>query len=216
MLGKRADIGRALFVILVAIVLASFVFAVPSQNKGMDPDGFDPVADTVGAGIYSGNVKRDEDGNVIWGKQYENHNPQPGPIYAGTGYTNMAKAIHRGPDAVSALLLQDPSLVNEIMTGGATPLHTCGMSRQGQMSTQLLIDAGANIEAIDTYGYTPLHRMASNNLAIGAEALLKAGADVNKATLRPYAGDTALKIAIQSRASDVITVLRKYGAAAIR
>lgn len=32
-------------------------------------------------------------------------------------------------------------------------------------------------EAVDTYGYRPLHRMASNNLAIGAEALLRAGAD---------------------------------------
>lgn len=30
---------------------------------------------------------------------------------------------------------------------------------------------------MDTYGYRPLHRMASNNLAIGAKALLDAGAD---------------------------------------
>lgn len=34
-----------------------------------------------------------------------------------------------------------------------------------------------NSEAVDTYGYRPLHRMASNNLALGAAALLKAGAD---------------------------------------
>ena len=32
-------------------------------------------------------------------------------------------------------------------------------------AVQVLIDAGADIEALDTYGYTPLHRMASNNLA---------------------------------------------------
>lgn len=30
---------------------------------------------------------------------------------------------------------------------------------------------------MDTYGYRPLHRMASNNLAVGAKALLDAGAD---------------------------------------
>ena len=36
---------------------------------------------------------------------------------------------------------------------------------------------GADIEALDTYGMTPLHRCASNNLAAGAEALLAAGAD---------------------------------------
>ena len=45
-----------------------------SKYGEKDPDGFDRQADTVGAGIYSGNVKRDKDGNVIWGKQYQNHN----------------------------------------------------------------------------------------------------------------------------------------------
>lgn len=32
-------------------------------------------------GIYSGKVKRDEQGNVVWGKQYQNHNKAPGPVY---------------------------------------------------------------------------------------------------------------------------------------
>jgi ankyrin repeat protein len=80
------------------------------------------------------------------------------------------------------------------------------------MSTQLLIDAGAVVDSVDTYGYTPLHRMASNHLAHGAETLLKAGADVNKVTGKPYAGDTALKIALQAGARDVAAVLRRYGA----
>lgn len=59
-----------------------------------DSEGFDPYADTVGAGIYSGTVKRrEEDGSVIIGKQYQNHNPKPGPIYSNGGYTPVAKAI---------------------------------------------------------------------------------------------------------------------------
>merc|ERR1712151_115382 len=140
-----------------------------------DPDGFDPYADSVGAGIYGGNVLYDKDGNVVIGQQYQNHNPRPGPIYAKTGYTDMSKALHEGPAAVSALLDKDPTLVSEISTGGAQPLHMCGMSRRNQESTSVLIKAGADIEALDTYGYTPLHRMASNNLAVGAEALLAAG-----------------------------------------
>ncbi|KAG2435793.1 hypothetical protein HXX76_006989 [Chlamydomonas incerta] len=176
-----------------------------------DPEGFDPVADTVGPGIYSGKVKRDEQGNVVLGKQYQNHNKVPGPVYAGGGYTEMANAIRKGPEAVKALLDSgaDP---NEVMTGGARPLHTCGMSRRGQMSTALLIEAGADIEALDTYGYSPLHRMASNNLPIGAEALLKAGADPNRATGQPYAGETALRIARQAAAREVGAVLLSYGA----
>lgn len=106
-----------------------------------------------------------------------------------------------------------PELVNEVTTGGATPLHMCGMGKQNQAVTALLIERGGDMcvhfysgciergfvfsifnlnsprllsvrlsihhcsEALDTYGYRPLHRMASNNLKAGAEALLKAGAD---------------------------------------
>lgn len=176
-----------------------------------DPDGFDPYADTVGAGIYGGNVKKDNKGNILWGKQYQNHNPNPGPIYDGTGYTKISKAIHTGdPKIVEQLLKKDKDLVNEISTGGATPLHTCGMSRKGQLCTQIIIDYGGDINAIDTYGYKPLHRMASNNLPIGAEALLKSGAKWDDESQKPYSGETSMGIALQSNAYDVIKVLRKY------
>merc|ERR1712100_1013024 len=111
--------------------------------------------------------------------------------------------------AASALLDKDPTLVSEISTGGAQPLHMCGMSRRNQESTSVLIKAGADIEALDTYGYTPLHRMASNNLPVGAEALLAAGANPNG---KGAMGDTPIRVAQSSRASDVIRVLRKYGA----
>lgn len=194
-----------LFSVIVVGIMAT------SKYGEKDPDGFDRQADTVGAGIYSGNVKRDKDGNVIWGKQYQNHNPNPGPIYAGNGYSDISKAIHTGnPEIVHKMILQNPSVVNEISTGGATPLHTCGMSRRGQMVTQILIDNGANVNAVDTYGYTPLHRMASNNLSIGAEALLKAGAPVDQKTGKPYSGENAMSIARSSGAFDVINVLLKY------
>jgi hypothetical protein len=82
----------------------------------------------VGAGIYSGRVKRDAAGEVVWGRQYADHNSAPGPVYDGNGYTDMAKAIHTGPEAVKRLLAaaSDPkAAANEIMTGGARPLHTC-------------------------------------------------------------------------------------------
>lgn len=130
-------------------------------------------------------------------------------MYDGTGYTITATAIHRGTEAVEALLEKDPSLINEVSTGGATPLHLCGMSQRGQLSTELFIRRGGNIEAIDTYGYRPLHRMASNNLAVGAEVLLKAGADVNAKT---QDGETPLSVAKTSSAWSVVKVLQTYGA----
>ena len=180
-----------------------------SASAGMsDPEGWDPVADTVGAGIYSGKVKRDAAGAVVFGQQYAGHNPRPGPVYAGGGYTEIAQAIQRGPEAVAALLAGGAD-ANEEMTGGARPLHTCGMSRRGQASVRVLLAAGAQVDALDTYGYTPLHRMASNDLAAGARALIEAGADVN--ALTAYSNQTPLFIARFSGAGDVAQVLLDAG-----
>mmetsp|Transcript_13911 Transcript_13911/g.33045 ORF Transcript_13911/g.33045 Transcript_13911/m.33045 type:complete len:245 (+) Transcript_13911:12-746(+) len=181
-------------------------YGAPGQT---DRDGFDPYADSVGAGIYGGKVKRDAEGNILIGQQYQNHNPTPGPIYSGEGYTEMSNALHKGESAIAALLEKDPALVNEISTGGAQPLHMAGMSQRNQHATEFLISKGGNIEAEDTYGYRPLHRMASNNLAIGAMALCKAGADVNARTSR---GETPLSVAMSSAARDVIAVLKQFGA----
>jgi hypothetical protein len=41
-------------------------------------DGFDPYADSVGAGIYGGKVFYDASGHVVIGAQYQDHNPTPG------------------------------------------------------------------------------------------------------------------------------------------
>lgn len=173
-----------------------------------DNEGFDPYADSVGAGIYGGIVQRDATGQVVVGTQYQNHNPRPGPIYAGGGYTPVCKALGDN-DRLAALLSKHPDLVNDVSTGGAQPLHNCGMSQTNQLSTALLISRGADIEALDTYGYTPLHRMASNNLAVGARALLEAGADPG---FKGGAGQTAIDVARSSRAQAVLQVLEAHGA----
>jgi len=174
-----------------------------------DSEGFNPYADSVGPGIYGGRVKRDSKGDIIVGAQYQNHNPRPGPVYAGGGYTPMSNALRLGQDAIKPLLDKFPDLVNEVTTGGATPLHMCGMGRDNQLSTAYIITRGGNLEAIDTYGMRPLHRMASNNLAIGAEALLAAGAD-SEAYTHDNHPETPLDIARQAGAKDVISILKKY------
>jgi len=174
-----------------------------------DNEGFDPYADTVGPGIYGGIVQRDpQTGEVVIGKQYQNHNPRPGPIYAGGGYTPVNNALRKGEAALQPLLDKYPDLVNDISTGGATPLHMCGMGHDNQHASAYLITRGADVEALDTYGMTPLHRMASNSLPVGAEALLQAGADPNNAG---KCGATPLQIAGESRARAVAEVLQRYG-----
>lgn len=174
-----------------------------------DSEGFDPYADTVGPGIYGGIVRRDEKGNIIVGQQYQNHNPELGPVYAGGGYTPTIMKLQSSHNVaeLEAWFNKYPDLVNEVSTGGATPLHMCGMSRSGERATALIIKRGGNVNAVDTYGFQPLHRMASNNLAIGAEALLNAGANPLAKTTH---GQTPLQIAQSSRASNVIQLLRRY------
>ena len=73
------------------------------------------------------------------GEQYQNHNPRPGPVYAGGGYTPTTQALHDG--SIGSLLKTYPDLVNDISTGGATPLHMCGMSRSGERSTAAVTQA---------------------------------------------------------------------------
>jgi hypothetical protein len=175
-----------------------------------DPEGFDPYADSVGPGIYGGSVKRDEKtGEVLWGPQYQNHNPIDGPLYDGNGYSLMSRAIHKGPEYVKKLLVDFPELKDDLTTGGALPLHICGMSRQGQLSTQVLIDAGADLHALDTYNYNALHRMASNDLEVGGEALVKAGMDPNH---KPALSDSSpIDIAKRSRAIKFLMAMQRLG-----
>lgn len=179
-----------------------------------DADGFDPYADSVGAGIYSGTVQRAADGSVVIGRQYQGHNPRPGPVYSGGGYTPISEAISRfhaelrsgaaeADTTLAKLLDAHPDLVNDVATGGASPLHTCGMSRSNQHATAFLIARGADVASTDTYGYTPLDRMASNNLAVGAAALLAFGAE-------PDAHGPPFDVAMDAEAKDVLAVLEKY------
>ena len=163
----------------------------------------------MGPGIYGVSVKRDTDGNVVIGEQYQNHNPLPGPVYDGGGYSLMSRAIHAGVEKVQQVLQDFPNLKNEISTGGATPLHVCGMSKKGQLATQTLIDAGANIHALDTYNYNALHRMASNDLDVGAMALVRAGIDPN--FVPPGANSSPLEIARRSRAIYFLMAMQKLG-----
>jgi len=152
---------------------------------------------TVGTVIYGGSIQRDEKGNPIIGSEYQNRNSRPGPLYDGMGYSLIARAIQAGPEKVSEVLT-DIDLKDDIIAGGARPLHICGMSRKGQLCTQVFIEAGANIYALVTYNYSALHRCASNNLKVGAEALVKAGADPNFKPPEPDSSPTG--IALRSRA----------------
>lgn len=186
-------------------VADSYGLAMPTTQ-----DCFDAAADTVGPSIYGGSVKRDANGSVIYTSQYEeNDHHRPGPVYDGNGYSIMSRAIHFGPEKVAELLNDYHQLIDEISTGGATPLHVCGMSERGQLCTQTLVDSGADIHALDSYNYNALHRMASNNLDIGAEVLVQAGIDPNGKV--DEADSTPIEIAKRQRAIKFLMAMQRLG-----
>ena len=153
--------------------------------------GWNLPIDVVGAGVYGGIVKRDEAGRVIIGDEWpENnlappaHNPihRTGPYldYArltadNRGYTSIAQLIMDGrASKLDALLESVPEangarkrLANLVMTGGARPLHMCGMGRGGDTSEliKVLIRHGADVNAKDNYEMTPMERLSSNMVA---------------------------------------------------
>lgn len=96
------------------------------------------------------------------------------------GYTHIAHLIMDGNTPKLKALFDsldgDSSrrqLANLVMTGGARPLHMCGMSAGGDSSTliQTLIDFGAEVNAKDNYELTPVDRLASN--AVGGSHVLR-------------------------------------------
>uniref|UniRef100_A0A6V2LZ39 Uncharacterized protein n=1 Tax=Emiliania huxleyi TaxID=2903 RepID=A0A6V2LZ39_EMIHU len=153
--------------------------------------GWNLPIDVVGAGVYGGIVKRDSEGRVLIGDEWPEdnlappaHNPihRTGPYldYArltadNRGYTSIAQLIMDGrASKLDALLESVPEangarkrLANLVMTGGARPLHMCGMGRGGDTSEliKVLIRHGADVNAKDNYEMTPMERLSSNMVA---------------------------------------------------
>ena len=79
--------------------------------------------------------------------------------------------------------------------------------------TALLIEAqgpSADIDARDTWGYTALQRHATNNLAVGAQALVEAGADHLAPSGTELAGESARALARRLRSYAVLKVFQQY------
>ena len=93
-----------------------------------------------------------------------------------------------------------------------TPLHClCERNNGGDRAAcfELLRDAGANLEATDRYGYSPLHHAASSKSVELVSLLVQARVNVDA---RGNGGVTALHLAARRGAADCIEVLLAAGA----
>jgi len=121
----------------------------------------------------------------------------------------LANAIKAGDRATALTLAQDRDLVNTRAADGTTALHWAVEADDLEI-VQRLLRAGANAEAANRYGVTPLALAATNGSAGVAEALLKAGADANASLPE---GQTVLMTAARTGNADAIGVLLRSGAA---
>ena len=121
-------------------------------------------------------------------------------IYAGDTPLHVAAAGYRVE--IAELLLAAGAEVNAAgKHRGGAPLHYAAdggperdVKRQVAM-IRLLLQAGADIQAQDKNGATPLHRAVRTRCAEAVKCLLHAGAE---ATIRNKPGSTAFHLAVQN------------------
>lgn len=124
-------------------------------------------------------------------------------IYAGDTMLHVAAAGYRVE--IARLLLTTGANVRSAENHRSSqPLHyaadghlesaSWNASRQVRL-IELLLKAGADLQARDKNGATPLHRAVRTRCAAAVQFLLDAGAD---ATLRNKSGSTAFHLAVQN------------------
>jgi ankyrin repeat protein len=90
----------------------------------------------------------------------------------------------------------------------STPLHDAVYEDQLDKAAAL-VRAGANVNAVTSYGVTPLSLACTNGNAAMIELLLKAGADANVAL---PGGETPLMTAARTGNADAVAALLSHGA----
>lgn len=115
-------------------------------------------------------------------------------------------AAHASPEVVETLLDQGASLSSNVE--GCTALH-CAASLGKIANICLLLSRGAEIEAVDALGKTPLFTATVNGQVQAIEVLAAKGADVNH---RARLGITPLHYAIKEKRLDTVKVLLRVKA----
>lgn len=123
--------------------------------------------------------------------------------------TLLFKAANK--DIVKLLLTNGANVnINAKGDRGASPLHEVVFNNKPykKMMAEMLIAHGANVNAVDNYGSTPLHYAAERGSKALVEVLIDRGANINA---RDEDNNTALRLAELEGHKDIVKLLRNQG-----
>ncbi|MAP21746.1 MAG: hypothetical protein CL589_02675 [Alteromonadaceae bacterium] len=129
-------------------------------------------------------------------------------IAGGNRFSPLIQACRYGNSTVINALLQKDANVQNAIEDGTSAFHLCAASASGDTLARM-IKAGAEINATNTYGQTPLMFAANAGNVNNLTLLLDAGADINQQTQEGY---SALFFAIKSLHLDAVKAAIARGA----
>jgi ankyrin repeat protein len=123
---------------------------------------------------------------------------------------DLVAAVKAGQVAVARQLVQQRRDINASEEDGTTALMWAVQNRD-QQSEALLLNAGANANAVNRYGVTALSLAASTGNVAALDLLLKAGADPRGAEATLPDGQTLLMLAARTGSVEILTRLIERG-----
>lgn len=136
------------------------------------------------------------------------------------GFTPLMQAVNYGNAKLVETLIKKGANVKAKIKGYSTPLMFLGMTEaqydknrpsveENERIIKLLINNGADINAVNNKGESALYIAIENNQIEAAKALIKNGADIN---LEMPDGTTILTKAIEKKQDELVNLLISQGA----
>jgi len=127
--------------------------------------------------------------------------------------TNIFKACEAGDvGTVRGLLGADATLANAREAGSVRPLHVAATEGHAEV-VDLLVKAGANVNAANQWGVTPIYLAAAWGRKEVVALLIARGADIH---VKEQNGETPLQAATRKGHEGVMELLKGTGATAKR
>jgi ankyrin repeat protein len=120
----------------------------------------------------------------------------------------IAQAVKNQDMTTARSLIKQKADVNTALPDGSTALHWAAQWDDVE-TTDLLLAAGATVDAVDASGVAPLSLACTNGNAVMIEKLLKAGAKIDAAL---PTGETPLMTAARTGRVDAVKMLIDHGA----